>query len=108
MRRMAPHVRAGTRLLMYLRFSRLLLWEFRWPLVVFTLLVLIGGRILYHYYGHDHLTYARACHAVFLMIFLESSLEFPEEWYLQPLFFILPVVGLGAVAGPPRVPGLHP
>ena len=32
------------------------------------------------------------------MIFLESSLDFPEEWYLQPLFFLLPVVGLGAVA----------
>ena len=32
------------------------------------------------------------------MIFLESSLDFPDEWYLQPLFFLLPVVGLGAVA----------
>src|SRR5271157_3558755 len=26
----------------------------------------------------------RACHAVFLMIFLESSIDFPDEWYLQP------------------------
>ena len=34
----------------------------------------------------------------FLMIFLESSLDFPTEWYLQPLFFLLPVIGLGAVA----------
>ena len=32
------------------------------------------------------------------MIFLESSLEFPDEWYLQPLFFLLPIVGLGAIA----------
>jgi Trk K+ transport system NAD-binding subunit len=32
------------------------------------------------------------------MIFLESSLDFPEEWYLQPLFFLFPVLGLGAVA----------
>ena len=22
------------------------------------------------------------------MIFLESSLDFPDEWYLQPLFFL--------------------
>jgi voltage-gated potassium channel len=98
MRRMAPHVRVSTRLLMYLRFTRFLFWEFRWPLAVFTILVLVGGLILHLNYGHDHLTYARACHAVFLMIFLESSLDFPDEWYLQPLFFILPVVGLGAVA----------
>ena len=32
------------------------------------------------------------------MIFLESSLDFPDEWYLQPLFFLFPIVGLGAVA----------
>ncbi len=44
------------------------------------------------------LRFARACHAVFLMIFLESSLDFPDEWYLQPLFFLFPVVGLGAIA----------
>ena len=32
------------------------------------------------------------------MIFLESSLDFPDEWYLQPLFFLFPIVGLGAIA----------
>ncbi len=98
MRRIAPHVRLRTRLFMYLRFTRFLFWEFRWPLVVFTLLVLVSGLILHLWYGHPRLGYARACHAVFLLIFLESSLEFPDEWYLQPLFFLLPVVGLGAVA----------
>ena len=36
MRRMVPHVRAPVRFLMYLRFARYLLWEFRWPLGVFT------------------------------------------------------------------------
>jgi voltage-gated potassium channel len=85
---------------MYLRFGRYLLWEFRWPLVVFTTLVLAGGFILHCCYHKDkvELPFAHACHAVFLMIFLESSLDFPDEWYLQPLFFLLPVVGLGAVA----------
>jgi Trk K+ transport system NAD-binding subunit len=85
---------------MYLRFVRYLLWEFRWPLVVFWTLVIGGGLILHLFYHHDHerLPFARASHAVFLMIFLESSLDFPEEWYLQPLFFLLPVVGLGAIA----------
>ena len=32
------------------------------------------------------------------MVFLESSLDFPDEWYLQPLFYLFPIVGLGAVA----------
>ena len=40
MRRMVPHVRAPVRFLMYLRFARYLLWEFRWPLGIFTALVL--------------------------------------------------------------------
>jgi Trk K+ transport system NAD-binding subunit len=95
---MVPHVRAPARLVIYLRFVRYLLWEFRWPLGVFTVLVLGGGLILHLFYHHEALPFARACHAVFMLIFLESSLEFPQEWYLQPLFFLLPIVGLGAVA----------
>jgi voltage-gated potassium channel len=97
---MVPHVRAPVRFLMYLRFARYLFWEFRWPLGIFSTLVLVGGLILHLCYDYDHgrLPFAHACHAVFLMIFLESSLDFPTEWYLQPLFFLLPIAGLGAVA----------
>jgi voltage-gated potassium channel len=98
MRPIIPRVRAPLRLSMYLRFVRYLIWEFRWPLGVFTVVVLGGGWILHRGYNHEALSFARACHAVFLMIFLESSLDFPDEWYLQPLFFLLPVVGLGAIA----------
>jgi Trk K+ transport system NAD-binding subunit len=83
---------------MYLRFVRYLLWEFRWPLGVFTALVLGGGWILHRFYDDGQLRFVQACHAVFLMIFLESSLDFPDEWYLQPLFFLFPLVGLGAIA----------
>jgi voltage-gated potassium channel len=99
MRRMVPkHVRAPVRFLIYLRFARYLLWEFRWPLIVFTSLVMGGGWILHRFYHGGDLGFARASHAVFLLIFLESSLDFPDEWYLQPLFFLLPIVGLGAIA----------
>jgi Trk K+ transport system NAD-binding subunit len=86
------------RLLMYLRFTRYVLWEFRWPLIVFAILVVGGGAILHVFYSGEPLSFARACHAVFLMIFLESSLDFPDEWYLQPLFFLFPMLGLGAIA----------
>jgi Trk K+ transport system NAD-binding subunit len=95
---MVPHLRAPVRFQIYLRFARYLFWEFRWPLGVFTALVVLGGLILHLFYDQGRLRFAHACHAVFLMIFLESSLDFPEEWYLQPLFFVLPVIGLGAVA----------
>jgi voltage-gated potassium channel len=98
MRRIVPYVRAPVRYLMYLRFARYLLWEFRWPLGVFSGLVLVGGWILHLFYHNGTLNFARACHAVFLLIFLESSLDFPDEWYLQPLFFLLPIAGLGAIA----------
>jgi voltage-gated potassium channel len=97
---MVPHVRAPVRFFMYLRFARYLLWEFRWPLGIFSVLVLMGGLLLHLFYDNGRLSYAHACHAVFLLIFLESSLDFPApaEWYLQPLFFLLPIIGLGAVA----------
>ena len=95
---MIPHLPIPARFRIYLRFVRYLLWEFRWPLGVFATVVLAGGTTLWLYYRHEPLNFARACHVVFLMIFLESSIDFPDEWYLQPLFFLFPIVGLGAVA----------
>jgi hypothetical protein len=65
---------------------------------VFVTVVIGGGTILWLCYGHEPLSFARACHAVFLMVFLESSLDFLREWYLQPLFCAFPLVGLGALA----------
>lgn len=95
---MIPHLPIPARLKIYLRFVHYVVWEFRWPLGVFVTLVLGGGTILWLFYHHEPLSFSRACHAVFLMIFLESSIDFPDEWYLQPLFFALPLIGLGAVA----------
>jgi voltage-gated potassium channel len=89
----------GTRnLRVYVRFVRYLLWEFRWPLGVFATLVAGGGMILHLFYHREYVAFPKACYAVFLMIFLESGLEFPDEWYLQPLFFLVPIIGLGALA----------
>jgi hypothetical protein len=84
--------------LIYVRFVRYLLWEFRWPLGVFATLVIGGGLILHLCYHREYVSFAKACYSVFLLIFLESGLDFPDEWYLQPLFFLLPIVGLGAIA----------
>lgn len=85
-------------ILMYLRFLRLLLWEFRWSLCIFWGLVFVGGLALMLLYRREPLGYVEACYEMFSMAFLQSSLEFPHEWYLQPFFFIVPMIGLGAVA----------
>lgn len=82
----------------WLRYVRHLLGEFRWSLAIFWGLVFLGGLLLRLEYRDRALTYPEACYAVFLLIFLEPYLDFPSEWYLQPLFFLLPIVGLGAVA----------
>jgi Trk K+ transport system NAD-binding subunit len=95
---MIPRVQGTQTLRIYLRFVRFLLWEFRWPLGVFTTLVLGGGLILHLCYHREYVSFPRACYSVFLMVFLESGLDFPDEWYLQPSFFLLPIIGLGAVA----------
>lgn len=81
----------------YLRFARFLLWEFRWALGVFWGIVLLGGLAFYH--GYDKpLSFGQACNAVFFLMFAQTNLDYPQEWYLQPLFFVLPVVGIGAIA----------
>jgi voltage-gated potassium channel len=93
-----PHLRGVNRLLIHLRFLRYLLSEFRWPIAIFVALVLGGGYVLHRFYHHSEVGLAKACYSIFLMVFFGSGLDFPDEWYLQPLFFIVPVVGLGAVA----------
>src|SRR4051812_22064312 len=81
-----------------LRYIRYLLWEFRWSLGVFWSLVLGGGLILKLTPQYRALPYTEVCFGVFLLVFLEPYLDFPDEWYLQPVFFLVPIVGLGAVA----------
>jgi Trk K+ transport system NAD-binding subunit len=74
---------------------RYILREFRWPLIVFVGLVLLGGAL---FSKTMNLSYIKACFGVFMLIFVQPSLEFPDQWYDQALFFIIPIVGLGAVA----------
>lgn len=91
-------MRAPSAWLIWLRYARFLIWEFRLALMVFWGLVFLGGLGLWLTYDDRVLRYPEACYAVFLMIFLEPYLDFPHEWYLQPFFFLVPIVGLGAVA----------
>jgi voltage-gated potassium channel len=78
-----------------LRRARYLVREFRWPLLVFAGIVLLAGAL---FSRSMNLPYAKACFGVFMLIFVQPSLDFPDLWYNQALFFIIPIVGLGAVA----------
>jgi len=90
-------VNATRRLYAHGQFLGCLLREFRWPLGVFVALVLGGGFLLHVGYHKTALTYPAACYAAFMMVFFQQTVEFPSEWYLQPIFFLVPLVGLAAV-----------
>ncbi|RJP52057.1 MAG: hypothetical protein C4583_07380 [Anaerolineaceae bacterium] len=84
-----------------LRDTGLLLREFGAPLVIFFLIV-IGSGTAYHFIGIavgepvDTLT--ESIYSILTMAFLQSSGEFPHNPFLQIFYFIMPVVGIGALA----------
>ena len=89
-----------------LRDIRVLLGESGYSILLFVMVVLGGAAIFHLFYtfpvGAERAGqspgYAEAIYATFSLIFFETLLPFPDEWYLQALFFIIPVVGLVAVA----------
>ncbi|MEW5854752.1 MAG: TrkA family potassium uptake protein [Myxococcota bacterium] len=92
-------MRLGRTLYAWYKYLRFLAREFRASVTVFSSLVLLGGLGLQATYHQQQLSYGRACYAVFCMIFFETGIvDFPSEWYLQPFFFLVPILGLGAVA----------
>lgn len=75
--------------------ARYMLREFRWPMLVFATLVLGGGAL---FSSTMDLPYGEACFGAYMLIFVQPNLKFPTHWYDQALFFLMPIVGLGAVA----------
>jgi voltage-gated potassium channel len=82
------------------RDTRVLLRQFRIPLLLFAACILVGGFIFDRLYTHSlvqDLSYSEAAYAVFSMIFFDPSIPLPHQWYLQAFFFIMPLVGLGLI-----------
>lgn len=69
--------------------------QLRWRLLVIAALVLVGGSQLAL---SLRLPYAKACYTVFMLMFVQPTIDFPEHWYNQVLVFAVPVIGLGALA----------
>jgi voltage-gated potassium channel len=83
------------------KYARFLAREFRWPVLVFLAIVLGGGLLVHLTYSAGpggHPDFAQSCYGVFLLIFMQPELRFPDQAYLRPLWFLIPIVGLGAVA----------
>ncbi len=95
-------MKAPAQLRIFVRYIVFLLWEFRWNLGVWLGLIVAGGFLIYNYGtkidgGQICSSYVQCFHGVFLMTFFESNLSFPKESLLQSLFFLIPIVGLGAI-----------
>lgn len=93
------------------RDTRLLLREFRWPLLIFCGVIIGGGLLYYLLYGFcakgsttltacgepvDNL--AEAIYIVLTLSFFQPSGEFPRVLYLEAFYFLMPVIGLGILA----------
>ena len=83
------------------RDTLVLLRQFAGPLALFAL-VLVGGGLLYYALagraGQPVDGPVEAIYGVLGMIFLQPLGEFPDVWYLQLFFFVMPVVGIGILA----------
>jgi len=83
------------------RDARVLLGESRGALILFFTLVLGGAFMFYAYYTDPNtggsISFPLALYSAFTLVFLQGSLSFPDQWYLQALYFILPILGLVAV-----------
>jgi voltage-gated potassium channel len=80
---------------------RVLSRQFRIPLLLFGSSVLLGGLVFDLLYTHTEvqsLSYIEAVYAIFSMIFFGESTPFPQQWYLQLFYFVMPIIGLGLIA----------
>lgn len=79
----------------------LLVREFAWPLLLFSSAI-IGGGLLYFALAtngnHAVATRAEAIYLVLGLTFLQPMGDFPDVWYLQLFFFLMPVIGISILA----------
>jgi voltage-gated potassium channel len=83
------------------RDARVLLGESRGALTLFITLVLGGTMVFYFFYVDPNtggrLSFPQALYSTFALLFFQATLSFPDPWYLQLFYFILPILGLVVV-----------
>lgn len=83
------------------RDTLLLIREFGWPLLVF-LLTMIGAGFLYYLLASLAQTpvdsIVESVYLVLALSFLQPIGEFPDVWYLQIFYFLMPIIAVGILA----------
>jgi voltage-gated potassium channel len=83
------------------RDTTLLLREFAWPLFFFTLAI-VGGGIIYFILsaraGEPIDSLIESIYVILAMTFLQPVGAFPDVWYLQIFYFLMPIIGIGILA----------
>jgi len=85
-----------------LRDARVLFQESRKALAAFGA-ILLGGALIFHFLytypgTQNRPPFGEALYATFALIFFQTLLPLPKQWYLQILFYLIPIAGLAAVA----------
>jgi Trk K+ transport system NAD-binding subunit len=84
-----------------LRDTWVLIREFHEALILFVLTIMIGGltfQLLWNQSRLDPIRYIEAVYDVLGMTFFNSPIDFPEEWFLDIYFFLMPALGLAFLA----------
>lgn len=91
----------GRRLRAGLRDSWLLFRQFQWPLALF-IVTIYGGGLFYQYLarlaGEPIGDIATSAYHILTLVFLNPIISFPQSWYLQIFYFLMPVIGIGILA----------
>jgi voltage-gated potassium channel len=83
------------------RDARVLLGESRGALILFFTLVLGGAVLFYLFYDgapctiqQERIGFPQALYNAIALVFFQAVDEFPKCWFLQALYFIMPILGL--------------
>jgi len=83
------------------RDTLLLIREFGWPLLIFVL-TMVGAGILYYLLASLALmpidSLVESVYLVLALSFLQPIGEFPNVWYLQIFYFVMPIIAVGILA----------
>ncbi len=79
------------------RDTMLLLREFRQPLILFSLAMLLGASLYYQLaqgYGEPVRSFSEAIYLMLTLTFLQAGGEFPPYPLLQIFYFLMPLIGM--------------
>jgi Trk K+ transport system NAD-binding subunit len=83
------------------RDTLLLLREFRQALLIFTLMMIGSGWLFYSLSQTTSKPVESLVAAVYITLtlsFFQPTIDFPQQWFLQVFFFVMPVIGVGILA----------